>query len=178
MRRLHPALRAAALAAAVLLGACATPPERKPEPAATAPSSTQSAAQAAAEAEPERALQRGRLKPMPVRPLSIKTDCHFKDEVGYGGSAVLDISYSEVRAFAATVDVPKRGSCKFDLADFKQVLKVPHVELQARDGCTVRMWEQGEQVTVAFSECAKRCTRGTFEYVWPILVDRSSGQCT
>ena len=174
MRRLHPALRAAALAAAVLLGACATPPERKPEPAATAPSPAQSAA----EAEPERALQRGRLKPMPVRPLSIKTDCRFKDEVGYGGSAVLDVSYSEVRAFAATVDVPKRGSCKFDLADFRQVLKEPHVELQARDGCTVRMWEQGEQVTVAFSECAKRCTRGTFEYVWPILVDRSSGQCT
>lgn len=178
MRRLHPALRAAALVAAMLLGACATPPERKPEPAATTPSSGQTAAQSAAEAEPERALQRGRLKPMPVRPLSIKTDCRFKDEVGYGGSAVLDVSYSEVRAFAATVDVPKRGSCKFDLADFRQVLKEPHVELQARDGCTVRMWEQGEQVTVAFSECAKRCTRGTFEYVWPILVDRSSGQCT
>ncbi|NMF89685.1 hypothetical protein [Aromatoleum petrolei] len=174
MRRLHPAVRALALAALALLGACATPPERKTEPAATTPSPAQSAA----EAEPERALQRGRLKPMPVRPLSVKTDCHFKDEVGYGGSAVLDVSYSEVRAFAATVDVPKRGSCKFDLADFRQVLKEPHVELQARDGCTVRMWEQGEQVTVAFSECAKRCTRGTFEYVWPILVDRSSGQCT
>lgn len=172
MRRLHPALRAAALAAALLLGACATPPERKPGAATPSP------AQSAAEAAPERALQRGRLKPMPVRPLSIKTDCRFKDEVGYGGSAVLDISYSEVRAFAARVDVPKHGSCQFDLADFKQVLKEPHVELQGRDGCTVRMWEQGEQVTVAFSECAKRCTRGTFEYVWPILVDRSSGQCS
>ncbi|MCC4119088.1 hypothetical protein LLG90_27510, partial [Aromatoleum toluclasticum] len=95
-----------------------------------------SAAQAAAEAEPTRALQSGRLKPMPVRPLSIKTDCRFKDEVGYGGRAVLDVSYSEVRAFAAKVEVPKRGSCPFDLADFKQVLKEPHVELQARDGCT------------------------------------------
>ncbi|AYH41887.1 hypothetical protein [Azoarcus sp. DN11] len=174
MRRLPSALRAAALAAAVLLGACATPPERKPESAAATPSPAQSAA----EAEPKRALQRGRLKPMPVRPLSIKTDCQFKDEVGYGGSAVLDISYSEVRAFAAHLDVPRHGSCQFDLADFKQVLKEPHVELQARDGCTVRVWEQGEQVTVAFSECAKRCTHGAFEYVWPILVDRSNGQCS
>lgn len=174
MRGLHPALRAAVLAAAVLLGACATPPERPREPEAPVPS----AAQAAAEAEPEQALQRGGLKPMPVRPLSIKTDCRFKDEVGYGGSAVLDVSYSEVRAFAARVDVPKRGSCQFELADFQQVLREPHVELVARDGCTVRMWEQGEQVTVAFSECAKQCARGTFEYVWPILVDRSSGQCT
>ena len=173
-RGLRLACRTATLVAALMLGACATPPERKPEPVATTPSAEQSATEAA----PERALARGRLKPMPVRPLNVKADCRFKDEVGYGGSAVLDISYSEVHAFAATVDVPKRGSCKFDLADFKQVRKEPHVELRARDGCTVRMWEQGDQVTVAFTECTKRCTRGTFDYVWPILVDRPSGRCT
>jgi hypothetical protein len=115
---------------------------------------------------------------MPVRPLNVKTDCHFKDEVGYGASAVLDVAASEVRSFAATVNVPKRGSCRFDLADFRQVRREPHVELRAGDGCTVRIWEQGNQVTVAFAECARRCTRDTFDYVWPILVDRPSGRCS
>lgn len=115
---------------------------------------------------------------MPVRPLDVKTDCHFKDEAGYGASAVLDVTASEVHSFAATVNVPKRGSCRFDLADFRQVRREPHVELRAGDGCTVRMWEQGNQVTVAFAECAKRCTRDTFDYVWPILVDRPSGHCS
>jgi hypothetical protein len=97
----------------------------------------------------------GRLKPMPIRPLNVQADCRFK----------------------ASVSVPKRGSCHFDLADFEQVRKEPHVELRARDGCVVRMWEQGDQVTVAFAQCASRCDRNTFDYVWPILVDRPSGRC-
>lgn len=119
----------------------------------------------------------GRLKPMPIRPLNVQADCRFKDEVGYSGSALLDVSYSEVSRFKASVNVPKHGSCHFDLADFEQVRKEPHVELRARDGCVVRMWEQGDQVTVAFAQCASRCDRNTFDYVWPILVDRPSGRC-
>lgn len=163
---IRPAGRIAALAAALWLAACATPP--KP--------STPEAGGITVPDQPAQA--RGRLKPMPVRPLNVQADCHFKDEAGYAATARLDVSYSEVRSFAATVDVPRRGSCQFDLADFKQVQKEPHVELRARDGCTVRMWEQGEQVTVAFTQCASRCSRGTFDYVWPILVDRPSGRCS
>lgn len=160
------ASHSAALAAALWLAACATPPGPGPAP------------DAGGIVVPEHpSAARGRLKPMPVRPLTVRADCQFKDEAGYGGTARLDVSYSEVRSFAATVDVPKRGSCRFDLADFKQVQKEPHVELRARDGCTVRMWEQGEQVTVSFTQCASRCSRGTFDYVWPILVDRPSGRC-
>lgn len=175
----RPVVAVVALAAALVAGACATPKTPvPPDPhRATVPDAAPAPAEPQAEAEPA-PRGRGRLKPMPVRPLNVKTDCRFKDEVGYAASAVLDVDYSEVRAFAATVDVPKRGSCRFELADFKQVRREPHVELRAGDGCIVRMWEQGDQVTVAFSECAKRCTRGTFDYVWPILVDRPSGQCT
>jgi hypothetical protein len=155
----------AAVVAATLLAACATPPM---SPDARAPDvGSQDAASPRAG---------GRLKPMPVRPLDVKADCRFKDEAGYGASARLDVSYSEVKQFAATVDVPKRGSCRFD-GEFTQVKRMPHVEMRARDGCTVSMWEQGKQVTVAFNDCASRCTRGTFDYVWPIIVDRTSGQC-
>lgn len=164
---IRPAGRIVALAAMLWLAACATPP--KP-----------SVPEGGGITVPDQPAQqvRGRLKPMPVRPLNVQADCHFKDEAGYAATARLDVSYSEVRSFAATVDVPRRGSCQFDLADFKQVQKEPHVELRARDGCTVRMWEQGEQVTVAFTQCASRCSRGTFDYVWPILVDRPSGRCS
>lgn len=163
-RRLPVARHALVGAAVALIAACATPPA-PPDTTATAP-------------EAARPSERpGRLKPMPVRPLNVQADCRFKDEAGYGASARLDVSYSEVRSFAATVDVPRRGSCRFELADFEQVRREPHVELRARDGCVVRMWEQGDQVTVAFAQCASRCDRGTFDYVWPILVDRPSGRC-
>ncbi len=150
------------LAATVLMAACATPTVYQQD--------TGTVMEHPSEAG-------GRLKPMPIRPLNVQADCRFKDEVGYSGSALLDVSYSEVSRFKASVSVPKRGSCHFDLADFEQVRKEPHVELRASDGCVVRMWEQGDQVTVAFAQCASRCDRNTFDYVWPILVDRPSGLC-
>lgn len=119
---------------------------------------------------------RGRLKPMPVRPFDVSVRCSHTDETGYGVRLQLELVQSEARAFRAAVTVPRRGSCRFD-GPFTQVRRLPSVELRARDGCIVNIWEQGEQVTVGFSNCARRCTRGAFDYVWPILVDRASGQC-
>lgn len=153
---------AAALAAlGLLLAGCGTTP--KQEAARTA-------------AHPSAAAAGGRLKPMEVRPLEVKADCRYKDEVGYEVATRLDVRYAEVRDFAASVKVPRRGSCNFD-GPFKQTRRLPSVQLAAADGCTVNIWEQGKQVTVGFANCASRCTRGTFDYVWPIIVDRDSGQC-
>lgn len=168
-RPVPPAVRAALLAATLLAAACSTTPPSAPDAGAADAGTPVPASPSAAG---------GRLKPMPVRPLNVRADCRFEDEAGYAASARLDVDYAEVRDFAATVDIPRRGSCRFDFADFRQVKKAPHVELRAADGCTVHLWEQGEQVTVAFSQCASRCSRGTFDYVWPILVDRSSGRCS
>lgn len=123
------------------------------------------------------AAPRPRLQPMAIRPLQVKTDCGFKDETGYNGVAVLEVDFARVKAFEATVNIPRRGSCRFALAGFRQVKQEPHVELVAASGCTVRMWEQGDQVAVAFSQCAKNCTGNASEYLWPILVDRPSGHC-
>ncbi len=160
--------RLAALAATLLIAACATPPAPTPVPGPGV------GFPAASTATPHDTG--GRLKPMPIRPLDIQAECRFKDEVGYSATAMLDISHAEVNAFGASVDIPRRGQCRFD-GPFEQVKRMPHVELQARDGCTVSIWEQGEQVTVAFTHCAGRCTRGTFDYVWPIIVDRPTGEC-
>ena len=157
----HKARTGLAALALGVLASCATPPSVPPS-------------ESAAETHPSTAP--GRLKPMVVRPLDVKANCRFRDEAGYAASAVLDIEQSEVKAFSATVDVPRRGSCRFD-GPFTQTRHLPSVELRARDGCTVSIWEQGQQVTVGFSNCARRCSRGTFDYVWPIIVDRTSGEC-
>ncbi len=116
---------------------------------------------------------------MPVRPLNVRSECHFTDnETGYSARAKLDIGEAEVHAFSAHIDVPRHGNCRFDLADFTQVRKLPHIELRDRSGnCTVSMWEQGEQVTIAFAECARRCTHDTFDHVWPILLERLENEC-
>jgi hypothetical protein len=164
--RLSPRL-AAGLAAALLLAACGTPGVKPGSGGAPVPEEVLE--------HPSEA--KDQLKPMPIEPLNVQADCAFTDEAGYSARTRLDISTAEVHGFSARVDVPRRGNCRFDLADFHQVRREPHVELRAKDGCTVSMWEQGDQVTVAFTQCASRCSRGTFEYVWPILLDRSSGQC-
>ena len=117
-----------------------------------------------------------RLQPMPVRPLELNADCAFTDETGYAVSARVQVRQAEVRHVTATVDAPPHGRCRFD-GPFRQVRYLPHVELAAEDGCRVSLWEQDEQVTIAFNDCARHCTPGAFDYVWPILVDRADGQC-
>ncbi|MBL8437841.1 MAG: hypothetical protein JNM61_06560 [Zoogloeaceae bacterium] len=148
------------------LSGCAVAPPYGEPPGATLPANRDDSPSA-----------RGRLKPMPVRPLQVKTDCRFKDETGYSGSAILDVDYDQVRSFSATVNIPRRGQCRFDLAEFEQRPAHAHVALHARNGCTVRMWEQGNQVTVAFAQCGRQCTGNAADYLWPILVDRPSGRC-
>jgi hypothetical protein len=50
----------------------------------------------------------------------------------------------------------------------------------ARDTqCTVRMWrEQSEKITIAFTGCQKSCEGKAFDYLWPILVESKTGQCS
>lgn len=152
--RLQPGLVAVALA----LAGCAGMPGVEPPPGARP------------------GFPDGRLKPMPVRPLEVRADCRYRDEAGYEVAARLDVSYAEVRAFAASVSVPRHGSCRFD-GPFTQTRRTPSVQLRAADGCEVNIWEQAHQVTIGFAGCASRCTRGTFDYVYPIIIDRQSGQC-
>lgn len=117
-------------------------------------------------------------KPPPIatRALNISSDCSFRDPTGYRGTLRLDVSNAEVRSFEARVDVPEHGACRFDLTDFRQTATLPNVVLKARgSACTVRMWEQGRRVTVAFTDCADRCSGDAYPYLWPILANRSGG---
>lgn len=118
-----------------------------------------------------------RLRPMKVRPLDVATTCSFKDETGYKGNARVSVRQARVEDFSAHVDIPRRGSCNFEMAEFRQVKTAPHVELAAASGCKVRMWEQGRQITVAFADCRANCSGTAVDYLWPILIDAPSGRC-
>ena len=162
-------VKLAATFAAVLLGACAAP-EKAPPSAEAATKGPVAAAQPAAKPP--------KPGPIPVRPLNIKTDCSFRDETGYNGALKLDVAEAKVKAFEAQVNIPKRGACRFDLKDFRQTKELPAIELsQARGRCIVRVWEQGERVTVAFQQCEKMCSGNSYSYLWPILNDRRKGSC-
>jgi hypothetical protein len=161
------------LLAAALLGACAAPEKAPPPVAEPAPAPVP-----AAKAPPAAAAKPARPGPIPVRPLNVKTECSFRDETGYNGALKLDVAEARVQAFAAKVNIPRRGTCRFDLKDFRQTRELPAVELSQNKGrCIVRVWEQGERVTVAFQQCEKMCSGNSYSYLWPILNDRQKGSC-
>ncbi len=168
-------LSALAALAALLAGGCALlespPPTAAAPPSATA-TTPQSGPLAVKPAPPTRP------GPIPVRPIDVKTDCSFRDETGYGGTLKLEVAQARVSRFEARVSIPRRGHCAFDLKDFRQTKELPAVELShAKTRCVVRVWEQGERVTVAFQQCEKQCSGNAYRYLWPILNDRRQGAC-
>ena len=171
-----------ALLAALMLAACVTKrPEAEPEPVV----------EAAPESEPAREekpalsnstlkyLARRNLKPQPTRPLNVKSRCSSTDEIGTRTSLDLLVRNAEVKTFAAQVAIKEHGACRFDLKDFEQVAKLPQPLLRHKQAgdCTVRMWEQESNVTIAFSNCPSACEGKAFDYLWPIIVDTRTGRC-
>jgi hypothetical protein len=162
----------------VLLAGCAT----KEPPVATKPATPAPEAAKPAPAAPTGTYSRlaGRsIKPIAVKPISVKADCSYRDPTGYGGKLKLGMTNSQVTALQAEIHVPKRGKCAFALKDFRQTAREPSVTLSSNRGaCTVRVWEQEGKVTVAFNSCKDRCQGDSFDYVWPILVDAKTGKCS
>lgn len=154
-------------------------PERPSETAKPSGTAPETDAGESAKSAKRRGSRSAKLKALPVRPLNVKADCAFKDPTGYRGAMKLDVKEARVSRFEANVDVPQHGACRFDLADFRQTATMPNPVLRdAGSGCEVRMWEQGNRVTVAFSRCQNKCAAyGAWERLWPILVDARSGGC-
>ena len=74
--------------------------------------------------------------------------------------------------------MPRRGSCRYDLASFRQTQALPSIELTGPRNCRIHIWEQAEQVTVAFADCHQMCSPSSaHDYVWPLLIDKATGQC-
>ena len=163
----------------LLLGSCATPPAPVEAPVVAevaAPSPPQPrAARTARTPTTPKAKKPG---PIPTRALNLLAECRFRDETGYNGEMKLAVEDARVSAFVARVNIPQRGSCRFDLKNFRQTREMPNVELRhLSDSCVVRVWEQGERVTVAFQQCQRMCTGEAWVHLWPILADRRDGSC-
>lgn len=115
--------------------------------------------------------------PAPAAGISVKGDCVARDETGYSENAHLEVASGQVRRLDATITIPNRGNCRFQLAAFRQTKQSPFVELAASSNaaCVVRVWQQGDRVTMAATDCADKCTRGAFDYLWPVEFKTSGG---
>lgn len=153
------------------------PPTPAP-PQASVPQTTESV-QPDAAPEPSAAAKESKPDTLAEAAINVKATCSARDETGYRENIAIEVADGEVKLLAARVDVPRRGFCRFDLSDFRQTRRLPHVELAASSGssCVMFLWEQEGKITVAANGCAEKCTRGTFEYVWPLRVDAATGSC-
>ena len=116
---------------------------------------------------------------MPDKELDVSTRCRFKNVAGGQASMDLHVAKAQVMRFMAQIEIPQQGSCHFDMKQFEQTARMPNVVLTDKEStCTVRMWEQGQEVTIAFSGCQSKCEQNAANYLWPIVVDRRNGHCT
>lgn len=171
----------AALSIALLAGGCAERKKPSGTPESAAPSRGAEPTPAVPARPPVTAPAPGKAPaPIPDRALNIRSDCTSRDELGYAEAIKLSVANGLVSQLEVRITVPKRGSCRFQLADFRQTRSAPHVELVARSGskCATRMWYQQNRFTVAFSDCPEMCTpRSTVDYIWPIELRLSDGAC-
>src|ERR1035437_6260312 len=148
MKRIHAALLA------LLLSACTKPeprPEPAPEPVAQA-AAPEPASRERIKSQPLKHLLGRSLKPMPDKALDVRTKCSFHDVAGGRGTMDLQVTKAEVKRFVAEVSIPNQGLSRFDMKNFQQTARLPNVVLTDQtSGCVVRMWEQGQGVTVAFT---------------------------
>lgn len=164
-----------------VLAACATPPE--PTREAPAPAPVESAPTAAKSPEFKNStlkyLAKRNLKPQPTRPLNVRSRCSHKDAIGTVTRLNLLVKEADVKAFDVQVSMKGRGACRFNAQDFKQDARLPQVLLRhkTQNDCTVRMWEQGKEVTIAFNSCPQACEGQAFQYLWPVIVDAKTGRC-
>ena len=157
----------------VLLAGCA--PMKPPPPAEPAAGTVPPASrpEAARPAPPKKA---GKPLPIPARALQAKADCSYRDDIGTEGRLVLDVKDSKVERFASDIDMGRRGRCSFDLTAFTQT-RFDHTPTLVAGACTVSLWEQKDEVTVSYRNCAAHCTPGAHDYLWPTLVSRKTGNC-
>lgn len=161
--------RCATILVGALLAACSTLPEPEQMPNATTEETPQHTL---------KYLNKRNLKPMPIKPLNVSSQCSRKDAIGTRTQLQLKVKESKVSTFSSRIAMAQ-GTCSFDLRDFKQTATMPEIVLTHRDqpDCKVRMWAQDRQVTVAYNACAQSCTGDSFDYLWPTLVDSRTGRC-
>ncbi|MCA3184727.1 hypothetical protein [Cupriavidus sp.] len=120
-----------------------------------------------------------RATPIPAREINMAGTCRRTEEDGFREDAVVRVSHNAVQTLTWKLWVSRKGSCHFDLEEFKQVQQTPHIELHAIDGsgCKLMVWQDPRRITLAHARCEKHCTPGIYEQAWPVLFDPRNGDC-
>jgi hypothetical protein len=149
------------------------------QPESDLPGTSTAPAEQKIESQQLKYLKSRNIKPQPTRPLNARAMCAGRDGIGNQTRLDLLVKEAEVKSFVAQVSMKDRGTCRFALQDFEQTEKMPQPLLMHKreSGCSVRMWEQGTKVMVAFNGCRKSCEGDAFSYLWPIMVEGKSGRC-
>ena len=120
-------------------------------------------------------------RPAPIadRPIDVAGRCAQTEEDGFREDATLRVRDNRVEALSWQLWVGRRGTCRFELQDFRQVRSRPSIELAARDGsaCRLMVWQEPRRVTLAHAGCEARCTPGIYEEAWPVMFEPGSGAC-
>ena len=105
--------------------------------------------------------------------------CDQREEDGFQERASLRVVDRKVQALSWQTVVDRRGSCAFDLDEFRQTRTQPHLELAANDGtgCRLLVYQDARRVTLAHANCSRRCTPGIYDQAWPVMFDPASGRC-
>jgi hypothetical protein len=162
----------------LVLGGCAAPPLSSPPPP-NPPLATPPVAAKAPPGPPPGAAQR-RTKPIPDRRIDLEGHCQQSEEDGFREDAVLRIRNDIVQELRWRLWVGHRGTCHFELTDFRQTQTHPVIELRTRDGglCRLLVWQEPGRVTLAHADCSGRCTPGIEASAWPVSFDSTNGGCS
>lgn len=117
--------------------------------------------------------------PIPDRPIDLVGRCTQTEQDGFREDATLVVRDNRVDALSWQLWAGRRGTCRFELAEFTQVRSRPSIELVARDasGCRLLVWQQSRRVTLAHAGCENRCTPGVYDEAWPVMFEPTTGAC-
>jgi hypothetical protein len=120
-----------------------------------------------------------RSTPIADRPIDLVGKCAMTEEDGFREDARLVVRDNRVDELSWQLWVGRRGSCRFELAEFRQTRSRPSIELVARDGsqCRLLVWQEPRRVTLAHAGCEARCTAGIYEEAWPVMFEPRGGGC-
>jgi hypothetical protein len=117
--------------------------------------------------------------PIADRPIVLDGLCAQTEDDGFREQARLRVDANRVQALSWRLWVGQRGSCRFELEEFRQTRLRPSIELAARDGsaCRLMVWQAPQRITLAHAGCERRCTPGIYEDAWPVMFDPQTGRC-
>ena len=121
----------------------------------------------------------GRPAPIADRPITLNGHCMQTEIDGFRENATLRVQNNDVQSLSWQLWVGKRGSCRFEQAEFQQTKRGPHLELMARDGsgCKLMIWQDQRRITLAHAGCERRCTGNIYDEAWPVMFEPGSGAC-